>query len=76
MANYTGINHLAMVTRDMRVTIRFWREQFSGTNPTNTMNPTNSTSLEQDAGIDDTESRFMQYHRVQVHLVNIRIGLH
>lgn len=26
MANYTGINHLAMVTRDMRVTIRFWRD--------------------------------------------------
>jgi catechol 2,3-dioxygenase-like lactoylglutathione lyase family enzyme len=26
MANYTGINHLAMVTHDMRITIRFWRD--------------------------------------------------
>jgi catechol 2,3-dioxygenase-like lactoylglutathione lyase family enzyme len=26
MANYTGINHLAMVTRDMRKTVRFWRD--------------------------------------------------
>jgi catechol 2,3-dioxygenase-like lactoylglutathione lyase family enzyme len=26
MANYTGINHLAMVTHDMRRTIRFWRD--------------------------------------------------
>jgi catechol 2,3-dioxygenase-like lactoylglutathione lyase family enzyme len=26
MVNYTGINHLAMVTHDMRVTIRFWRD--------------------------------------------------
>jgi catechol 2,3-dioxygenase-like lactoylglutathione lyase family enzyme len=26
MANYTGINHLAMVTHDMRSTIRFWRD--------------------------------------------------
>lgn len=26
MANYTGINHLALVTHDMRVTIRFWRD--------------------------------------------------
>lgn len=26
MAQYRGINHLAMVTRDMRVTIRFWRD--------------------------------------------------
>jgi catechol 2,3-dioxygenase-like lactoylglutathione lyase family enzyme len=26
MATYTGINHLAMVTRDMDKTIRFWRD--------------------------------------------------
>lgn len=26
MANYTGINHLAMVTHDMGSTIRFWRD--------------------------------------------------
>ena len=26
MANYTGINHLAMVTGDMDATIRFWRD--------------------------------------------------
>jgi catechol 2,3-dioxygenase-like lactoylglutathione lyase family enzyme len=26
MAKYTGINHLAMVTHDMPVTIRFWRD--------------------------------------------------
>ena len=26
MATYTGINHLAMVTHDMDVTIRFWRD--------------------------------------------------
>lgn len=26
MINYTGINHLAMVTRDMPATIRFWRD--------------------------------------------------
>ena len=26
MAKYTGINHLAMVTHDMRRTIRFWRD--------------------------------------------------
>jgi catechol 2,3-dioxygenase-like lactoylglutathione lyase family enzyme len=26
MAKYTGINHLAMVTHDMAVTIRFWRD--------------------------------------------------
>ncbi len=26
MARYTGINHLAMVTRDMATTIRFWRD--------------------------------------------------
>ena len=26
MAQYTGINHLAMVTRDMSATIRFWRD--------------------------------------------------
>jgi catechol 2,3-dioxygenase-like lactoylglutathione lyase family enzyme len=26
MAKYAGINHLAMVTRDMRGTIRFWRD--------------------------------------------------
>lgn len=26
MAKYTGIHHLAMVTRDMEVTIRFWRD--------------------------------------------------
>jgi len=26
MANYTGINHLAMATRDMGATIRFWRD--------------------------------------------------
>lgn len=26
MATYTGINHLAMVTRDMPGTIRFWRD--------------------------------------------------
>ncbi|RPI54551.1 MAG: VOC family protein, partial [Deltaproteobacteria bacterium] len=26
MAKYTGINHLAMATRDMDSTIRFWRD--------------------------------------------------
>jgi len=26
MANYTGVNHLAMVTHDMPSTIRFWRD--------------------------------------------------
>ncbi|MGB2688020.1 MAG: VOC family protein, partial [Desulfobacterales bacterium] len=26
MAKYTGINHLAMATRDMDTTIRFWRD--------------------------------------------------
>ena len=26
MVKYTGINHLAMVTRDMDTTIRFWRD--------------------------------------------------
>ncbi len=26
MANYTGVNHLAMVTNDMKATIRFWRD--------------------------------------------------
>lgn len=26
MINYTGINHLAMATRDMDTTIRFWRD--------------------------------------------------
>jgi len=26
MLKYTGINHLAMVTRDMDATIRFWRD--------------------------------------------------
>jgi catechol 2,3-dioxygenase-like lactoylglutathione lyase family enzyme len=26
MANYTGVNHLAMVTHDMPTTIRFWRD--------------------------------------------------
>lgn len=26
MAKYTGINHLAMVTGDMKATIRFWRD--------------------------------------------------
>ena len=26
MPNYTGINHLALVTRDMEATIRFWRD--------------------------------------------------
>ena len=26
MVTYTGINHLAMVTRDMDMTIRFWRD--------------------------------------------------
>jgi len=26
MAEYTGINHLAMVTRDMDMTVRFWRD--------------------------------------------------
>ncbi len=26
MARYTGINHLAMATRDMSATIRFWRD--------------------------------------------------
>ncbi len=26
MATYTGINHLAMATGDMDVTIRFWRD--------------------------------------------------
>lgn len=26
MANYTGINHLAMSTQDMDMTIRFWRD--------------------------------------------------
>jgi catechol 2,3-dioxygenase-like lactoylglutathione lyase family enzyme len=26
MAQFTGINHLAMVTRDMSTTIRFWRD--------------------------------------------------
>jgi len=26
MATYTGINHLAMATRDMDMTIRFWRD--------------------------------------------------
>ncbi len=26
MINYSGINHLAMVTRDMTATIRFWRD--------------------------------------------------
>jgi catechol 2,3-dioxygenase-like lactoylglutathione lyase family enzyme len=28
MAKYTGINHLAMATRDMDSTIRFWRDLF------------------------------------------------
>jgi catechol 2,3-dioxygenase-like lactoylglutathione lyase family enzyme len=26
MVKYTGINHLAMATRDMDTTIRFWRD--------------------------------------------------
>jgi catechol 2,3-dioxygenase-like lactoylglutathione lyase family enzyme len=26
MAKYTGINHLAKATRDMDITIRFWRD--------------------------------------------------
>ena len=26
MTHYTGINHLAMVTHDMKTTIRFWRD--------------------------------------------------
>jgi catechol 2,3-dioxygenase-like lactoylglutathione lyase family enzyme len=26
MATYTGINHLAMVTKDMDMTVRFWRD--------------------------------------------------
>jgi len=26
VANYTGINHLALVTSDMDATIRFWRD--------------------------------------------------
>ena len=26
MVNYTGINHLAMATRDLDKTIRFWRD--------------------------------------------------
>jgi len=26
MPNYTGVNHLALVTRDMEATIRFWRD--------------------------------------------------
>jgi catechol 2,3-dioxygenase-like lactoylglutathione lyase family enzyme len=26
MAKYTGINHLAMVTKDMDMTVRFWRD--------------------------------------------------
>jgi len=26
MVKYTGINHLAMATRDMDTTLRFWRD--------------------------------------------------